>query len=539
MGAPTGPQNSSRKRSYHDRNDGDAQDRSHVLGDSNGRPFKQPRRGGPGPGMGRGNFDGGRGGFSGGRGAPTNQVMPPQGFPPMPGMPSPPPGMPPLDPNNPLAALLAMQAMGFPIPGLPDFPQAPPMSQQKPRCKDYDVKGFCAKGNTCQFEHGKHSIWVPPANRGDEYDPTDSSLMAGIESSSPGAAPNFNLFRGGDRGRGRGGFRGDGRPQNNGMSRRSGRSEFSSDRPNVDRNNAKIVVEQIPEEKFSEEKVREFFSQFGNIEEVEMRPYKRLAIVKFSDWDSAKAAYSSPKVIFDNRFVKVYWYVDQDSLPKPPVNAAANGGIKRATPGPNNPVPARETSEPQIDIEEFTRKQQEAQKVHEEKLKKKLEMEATKKELEKRQEELLKNQAEEKRKLMEKLAAKGVKTESPAAGTANGNTTSVTAKPVSQTEALKAQLAALEAEAQSLGIDTSLSEGNSWGGRGRGRGRGGFRGRGEYVPRGAPRGGYRGRGAAPFAASGRTFNLDNRPKTISLTGVDFSDTTKEDLLREHVFVSHT
>ncbi|KAH7383662.1 hypothetical protein BKA64DRAFT_682858 [Cadophora sp. MPI-SDFR-AT-0126] len=535
MSVPTGPQNGSRKRSYNDRGDGDAQDRGNMMGDPNARAFKQPRRGGTA--IGRGGFDpfhrgGGRGGgFSGGHPPPMNpQGQPPQGFPTAPGMPSPPPGMPPMDPNNPMAVILAMQAMGFPIPGMPTFPgSTSPPPQQKQRCRDYDQKGFCARGNTCQYEHGEHSIWVPPSSRADEYDPMNSNIMAGVENTGP-VATNFNQFRGGDRGRGRGGFRGD-RHQPGNRGGRNGRSEFSSDRPNYDKSNTTIVVENIPEERFSEEEVRSFFSEFGNILDVSMRPYKRLAIVKYDDWNSANTAYKSPAVIFDNRFVKVYWYTSDESLPKPPPAFNSNGPKKDSI-DPNAPVPARATSEPQIDIEEFTRKQQEAQKVHEEKMKKKQEMEAAKKELEKRQEELMKNQAEEKRKLMERIAAK-----SGISGSTNGSANGSPApesKPTSQTEALKAQLAALEAEAQSLGIDTSVSDSNSWGGRGRGRGRGGYRGRGEYAPRGY-RGGYRGRGTPTnFTAAGRSFNLDNRPKTVSLTGVDFTDSAKDETLREYL-----
>ena len=557
MGVPLGPQNGSRKRSYNDRGDGDAQDRGFQPGaDSNGRLYKQPRRGGPA--IGRGNFEGfnpnngrGGGGFSGGRPSPMNlQGMPLQGFSGMAGMPSPPPGMPPFDLNNPVAAMLAMQALGIPVPGIPQAvspvgrgPPGPPMTQKKQRCRDYDIKGFCARGNTCMFEHGEHSIWVPPANKGDEYDPTNSTLMTGVENNgTPGPTGNFSQFRGNDRGRGRGGFhRGDGRQFNNNTtsgSRRGARAEFSSDRPNYDRSKTTIVVENIPEDKFSEDEVRGFFSEFGSIVEVTMRPYKRLAIVKYEDWDSAKAAYNSPKVIFDNRFVKVYWYVSQDSLPQQPTVSGSNVTVKITTEesSPTTPAPAKTTSEPQIDIEEFTKKQEEAQRVHEEKMKKKQEMEAARKELEKRQEDLLKSQEEEKRKLMERIAAKSGKTST---SPKNGTPGLTAVKTSSQTEALKAQLAALEDEARSLGIDTSLSDDTSWGGyQGRGRGfRGGYRGsRGAYVPRGF-RGGYRGRGSAPFVAGARSFNLDNRPKKVGLTGIDFSDAEKDESLRQYLLVS--
>ncbi len=361
-GIPVGPQNSSRKRQYNDRFAIDAQNRGFAQGgDPNGRLYKQPRRGGPT--IGRGGFDnfpprGGGGGYNTSRPPPLNlpPAVPGQLFP---GMPSPPPGMPPFDPNNSMAALLAMQAMGFSIPG-PGFqggspvagsPPGPIMTSYKPRCRDYDQKGFCARGNTCNFEHGDHPIWVPPGrgeSKPDEYDPSTSLLPHADLSHGP--PPMNGQFQGNGRGRGRGGFaRGDGRQFNN-NSRKNGRAEFSSDRPNYDKTNTTIVVENIPEEKFSEEEVRTFFSEFGDVIEVDMRPYKRLAIVKYDDWNNANAAYRSPKVIFDNRFVKVYWYVDQESLPKPPANSTPTSSAKNGTSVNAAPIPTRGTEEPQIDL---------------------------------------------------------------------------------------------------------------------------------------------------------------------------------------------
>lgn len=260
------------------------------------------------------------------------------------------------------------------------------------------------------------------------------------------------------------------------------------------------MIENIPEEKFTEDEVRSFFNDFGEIVEVSMRPYKRLAIVKFADWESASAAYKSPKVIFDNRFVKVYWYTNPEALPQPP-GGKANGAGPSSTPSHS----ARD-AEPPIDIEEFKRKQEEVQKVHEEKQRKKQEMETARQELEKRQEELLKNQAEEKRKLLEKIAAKSGGKVTSLSSLSEQDKTATTTPQASSTDALKAQLAALEAEAQSLGIDTTALPDQALGAGSRGgyRGRGaGFRGRGT-APRGF-RGGYRGRGGAPFggAAGGK------------------------------------
>ncbi|RDL38838.1 uncharacterized protein BP5553_03178 [Venustampulla echinocandica] len=532
LGAPYGAPNGSRKRSYNDRGDGDAQQ---YPSDPNGRLFKQPRRGGPIPG--RGGFDNfsGRGGYPRGRPPMHQGPLPAQGF--MPPMPSPPPGMPPFDPTDPTSFMYALQGMGFPTPELGGLPTGPSTHPRKQRCRDYDQKGFCARGNTCMYEHGDNSIFVPPGKTTDEYDPSNASLMAGVEKNeSDGGSFGFGNTRDADRGRGGrgrgGGSRGDRGGQFSNPNRRGGRAEFSSDRPNHDRSKTAIVVENIPEDKFSEDEVREFFSQFGTILDISMRPYKRLAIVKYEDWNAANAAYTSPKVIFDNRFVKVYWFSNTESLPRPAGFStdkdAAKNGVANT---PSNET--RAASDPQIDVEEFARKQEEAQKVYEEKMKRKQEMETARKELEKRQEELAKNRAEEKRKLMEKLAAKTGRSSATPGTELDGGAPAPAGdgKTTSQTEALKAQLAALEAEAQSLGLDTSLTDDTSFAFRGRGRGRGGYRGRGTYAPRGY-RGGFRGRGGAPFA--GGTYRLDNRPKTVALTGLDFSDAEKDEGLRQYL-----
>jgi RNA-binding protein 26 len=332
---------------------------------------------------------------------------------------------------------------------------------------------------------------------------------------------------------------------------RRSRAEFSLAGPNQDRSITTVVVENIPEDKFQEETVRKFFSAFGNIQDVQMQGYKRLALVKYDDWASAKRAYDSPKVIFDNRFVKVYWY-KPESVPKPPVST--NGTVKAGSPTPSKKA---SEGEMEIDMEDFKRRQEEAQRAHEEKMRKKKETEDAKKELEKRREELLRNQAEEKRRLMERLAAKTASGEaaaskSPSApgtpgaeigingATANGGAEGKQVKASSQTEALRAQLAALEAEARSLGIDSTLSE-DGWSARGRGRGRGAFRGRGSYAPRGyggydSFRGGYRGRGG-PFAARGRggAMKLDNRTKKVAVSGISF-DSNKDESLRQYLLV---
>lgn len=374
------------------------------------------------------------------------------------------------------------------------------------------------------------------ANVGLEYDPTNATILD-VQRDADGAS----------RGAGRGAGRGRDRPERGGPAPRGrGRAEFSMAGPNEDRSITTIVVEQIPEDKCDEQTVRDFFSQYGNIVEVTMQPYKRLALVKYDSYAAAKRAWSSPKVIFDNRFVKVYWY-------KPTDKAEPNGGQR-----PPSTTPSGTTH---FDKEEFEKQQAEAQRAYEERMRKRKEMEEAKKALERQREELLKRQQEEKAKLIQKLAEKGnLKEAEELLSQTNGHkeeeqqkqkSTSPAAADDSnvseQTKQLRAQLAALEAEAKSLGIDPNSVESSTSSYPYRGRGRGGWpgsRGRGGYAPRGRGydpyyRGGYygyRGRGA-PFRGRGGVLRLDNRPKRVAVSGVEFNS-EKDEALRQYLIVSH-
>ena len=343
---------------------------------------------------------------------------------------------------------------------------------------------------------------------------------------------NHESLRGSSSARGRGQGRGD---RGGFVPQRKNRADFSMAGPNHDRSITSVVVEQIPEENFDEQSVKGFFSDFGPIEEVTMQAYKRLAVVKYSDYPSAKRAYESPKVIFDNRFVKVYWY-KPESLPTPSNGSATKAGSPNATDKPE---------EQPYDKEKFERDSLAAQKKMEEKKALIKQAETKRLELEKQKEQLARKQEEEKKKLMEKLKAKekpGASVDSfskdSAKPTSNGTTDS---KANRQTEILRATLAALEEEALSLGIDpTAAVDPPSYRGRGRGGGRGssyrgweGFAGRGRgYDPF---RGASRGRASVRGARGGGTYNLDNRTKRVKISGVDF-DSHKDEALRQYLLV---
>lgn len=480
------------------------------LGQRGGRGNKQMRRGGE---MGRGR---GRGGM---QTQPYQQISQP---------PQMPPGFPTFDPNNPMAAIMAMQAMGFPT--MPGFPQMSGQQTSIPpgngiRCRDYDTQGFCAKGSECPFEHGEDTIVMPGRNEGmelnqliytllskpTEYDPKTASIrgeMPEVQTQSIG----FGRTRGNHplraRGRGRGNYNERGRGGN--------RATFSSAAPNHDRSVTSIVVEQIPEENFTEDAVRGHFSNFGEVTEIDMQPYKRLAVVKFSDYDTAARAKDDPAVIFNNRFVKTYWY-KPDAFKSQQENGKTH----------DSPAPARQEDQEMADPEEIARRTAEAQRQHEEKQRKLKEASAAKSALDER----IKASAEERRQLMERLASKTGISQSPAPRVDDG-TPGPQTKSSSQTEALKAKLKELEEEAMSLGIPTEENAPYQPYYQG-------------YQPRGVPRGryrGYRARGVA--AARGRggfgpsVAKLDNRPKGIAVkANVNFDDEKVSESLRSFLFVS--
>lgn len=151
-------QSGSRKRSYHERGEIDIPNgvESQFPG---GRSYKQPRRG-----AGRG----GRGGRLDDRRNSGSGTFPNLGYQ-QTQFPTPPlPGMKPFDPNEAMDAIMRMQAMGIPLPTMPDYLpnsrrgrniHAP---RKRRRCRDYDEKGYCARGSSCIFQHGPDTLYIPP-----------------------------------------------------------------------------------------------------------------------------------------------------------------------------------------------------------------------------------------------------------------------------------------------------------------------------------------------------------------------------------------
>ncbi|KAG2185106.1 hypothetical protein INT44_001896 [Umbelopsis vinacea] len=420
----------------------------------------------------------------------------------------------------------------------------------RPLCRDYNERGYCMRGDLCPYDHGTDRIIVndralktpfpgnapgpiPPnigrpqfypapnnfagPSSGESYDPENSGM--------PGPSPDMNMppmdgmppFAGqrgggrggrGTRGRGRGGF------------------AASGGRSHQNRHNSTIIVENIPAEHCVIDRVNEYFKQFGTITNISLQPEASKAVISFSSHQEADTAYSSPEVIFNNRFVKVYWQKaetkEQDAVTPPPP--------KPLTPKTYEPSPeviAAKAAE-FAKLKEVKQKQQQARL-------------QTMLELQKSKEQLIQRQIQEQKVLLEKLEKAKTPEErseimtalnnitasssatAPAPAVAAPTATEATpseqpetddAKKADSADELKAKLARLEAEAAALGIHGAS-------GRGRGRGRGGFyatRGRGGWQPRGAP-GGIQ-----------KSYRLDNRTTKLLVKNHPQED---KDKLRQH------
>ena len=294
----------------------------------------------------------------------------------------------------------------------------------------------------------------------------------------------------------------------------------------------------------NEATIREWFSQFGPLNEIIIDSSWGKAILVYADYESAAKAWNDPRPVFSNRFVKIWWK-KSDRQPE-----TLAGGIID-----------------QVELEVAREAAKKAQKEHEEKKRRKEELEKKREELETQRVELLERQRVERERLMEKIKraeekardkAKGVVTSaSPASVPPNTSTESSTEekKTVNGTEktgepaaaagddsARKAHLQkmlkdlqnqvippseprVLISQAKALNIPPSeytippLSDTRT-----KSAFRGSYRGRGS-IPRGA-----RGRGGGGVSRS-----LDLRPKTIFVPGIVGTD--HETSIREWVIMN--
>lgn len=223
---------------------------------------------------------------------------------------------------------------------------------QRPRCRDYDEKGFCLRGDMCKFDHGNDAVVLEdgrgynpgqPGYGGEPYVPGIPTSAAGISYPPPimsvpppGYAPlgvkrgydggpgfepptkRFDYGRGGPRGRGRGGHRGRGQ----------GRGGFGG----VNHSSSMLAVRNIPVEMNSILHLNGHFSKFGTLVNVQIQfeGDPSSALITFAGTSEAAAAFNSTEAIMNNRFIKVFWHIEKQPIKERLGNPANNN--------PNNVV---------------------------------------------------------------------------------------------------------------------------------------------------------------------------------------------------------
>ncbi|KAF9090612.1 hypothetical protein BGX29_011371 [Mortierella sp. GBA35] len=505
---------------------------------------------------------------------------------------------------------------------------------RRQRCRDYDEKGFCLRGDMCPYDHGDDRIVVdemtqvpfnmmlpgmgpnmmnmgmgrPPFFPGsndviaplasDMYDADGAPLSETMGVPRPGGESSegwrneggrFESTRGGARGRGslRGMRGGRGRGGSSHPYAAPGRFGAGGSTGGAAGSKTSLVVENIPDEFNTIDKVNEFFKHFGSLTNIQVDQPAHKALIQYSTRDEASAAYNSPEVIFGNRFVKVYWQPDDlDSAsfgrqPKPTGQVRPETGAGAASHYPAHHPPHH--TAPMAPAASVLMTPERAAELEKERAAAAVKLQENKKtmqEIQRQKEALIQRQQEEQKLLLQKLFANksmsqkdkdeilnGLKnvaievTKEPVDphaqaraaaaaaeaqrqaelqkeaerlekarldselevlnATPGATATSASSDAAETTAALKAKLAALQAQATALGLEQ---------GGYAGRGRGGYipRGRGRGAPANTwTRGG--GRGGA-IVSHHRTFRIDNRSTKLSVQNVD--DASKEGL-REH------
>lgn len=480
-------------------------------------------------------------------------------------------------------------------------------NRPKQMCRNFHQRGFCSRGDSCKFDHSlpqqaspemngysmnpMMGMQMPPQHMNQPFGIPQNQQPGGPNNAFMGMGPQFamgghpmgwngaqggmgqqphqELYQGpppsdnaqngipqgegndlfarmdphssnrGDFGhRGGRGARGGGRGGAHG-----GRGAFEKKQTS----NTTLVIENVPVENLEMVKVNEYFKKFGTITNIQIDVDSKKALVSYSQPAEAKAAHSSPEVIFNNRFVKVYFQKLEEPLTKPaehiaPVPKPAPGPAFKSNfvPGQNKFVRPGFASEKTKEIQEAAQKKLDGLMSEQKEIMTKLTGGGA--------------SADEKKTLMArfgtlegeiKQATEEVRAAvSGATSSANGASNAPSASHLqeqrdlkqreqldrelealkngggegSTTEELKETLARLKAEAEQLGIDSEAGTAGAEGGY-----RGGYRGRARGAPfRGASRGfgypSYRG-GRGGAMVNRASMSLDNRPSKLHVTEI--------------------
>ncbi|WVO16736.1 hypothetical protein L204_104420 [Cryptococcus depauperatus] len=383
----------------------------------------------------------------------------------------------------------------------------------KPKCRNYHERGFCMRGVNCQYEHSDDMLIPTPDMLFGGFLPPFMG-MPGFPAMSDTSSPR-GIREG--RGRRRGDHGGRYVQDNHGAER----EQFQgTSRPPPNSQSTTILVTDIPHQHLSVPIIQDYFSKFGNVTSVATESRGKRALVSFDTNLEAYKAWKSDEAIFGNRHIKVLWHrpregqgaAGQKALEQNKVlvenlqklqsgdTLSLNHGVKAKLSGPETRLQATlatlEHRERQSRIEPLMAEQKVLLKKasagsKEEKIAILKRLREITKELggvnkSPQKTEEMEVEDDEKTKLDRELAAHGMEREKD-----------------DELDKLNKQLASLKEKANTLGINPSpryQPYPSRGGARGRGnRGRGGHA---SYPPR---------------------FKLDNRSRTIIITGERFDD----------------
>merc|ERR1719186_578353 len=452
---------------------------------------------------------------------------------------------------------------------------------KKPRCRDYDEKGFCLRGDLCKFDHGTDAVVLEDSTKTVGYQPgTTEPYVPGIPLSGipfpppimsvpPPGYPQYGGKRAHE-----GGFEppakrfdyariGRGRGRGRGWGGRGGRGGGST----------MLAVRNIPGELNTITHLNGHFSRYDNLVNVQVQfeGDPGSALVTYSSNEEANSAFSTSEAIMNNRFIKVFWHMEKSHV-KDRLGQHGNANLSLLH-GDIKPVDSEEAPAGQGEAED-------AEKVKEDKaqailaIQKNQEQLQTKHELLKKAEEqrksamvqqegLLKSKHDlldgliqqqkalivklekgrgsvkpgEKAKIMKllkELSSSIDRTKEDIKTSLNVSGLKTRTKLEIQKELLDAEMELFsqqqDGETGTLEILQKVSNLRMEAARSGlvptshpPRGRGGFRARGF---RASPRGGFRGRGRG-FSSQGNT-NLDRRPSSILVSGFELEE--KEEIV---------
>ncbi|EGG11156.1 uncharacterized protein MELLADRAFT_76768 [Melampsora larici-populina 98AG31] len=193
-------------------------------------------------------------------------------------------------------------------------------------CRDYHYRGFCARGEGCQFSHDEREANPSPvsqlpapvfpnqtrgeteasassqgSSRSNIIPPlTTQPFIPGLPTSLPFTSDVVTTL-----------FPVNSLTTNNAPNQYSAQPYRSDNfnqnplRPN--KSKTTLVVENIPQSSLSDRYVRDYFSTFGSLVSVSVDVYNAQALVTFQSAEDAAKAYASPEPVFNNRFVKIHF----------------------------------------------------------------------------------------------------------------------------------------------------------------------------------------------------------------------------------------